>query len=229
MNESSRHVNGRTRVKVCGITREQDLAAAIAAGVDSVGLVFYPKSKRHLSLTQATELVEKIPAFVSVVALFLNPQQAEVEQVIDAIAPEILQFHGDESAAFCEQFGRRYIKGVAMGGSGSANASEYLQAARAAHPKCSGFLLDGHAPGEMGGSGLAFDWSNAPRASIPLIVAGGLTPDNVASAIAQMHPWAVDVSSGVEDAPGIKSAVKIHAFLAAVRAADQQTAVETGR
>lgn len=207
----------RTRVKICGITRAQDLHTAVAAGVDSIGLVFCARSPRNVSPQQARELVAQVPAFVSVTALFLNPDAALVDTVLSTVEPEILQFHGQESGDFCRSFGRRYIKAIAMGGQ-----SDELSVAQTHYPDACGFLLDSHAPGAMGGSGTTFDWTQVRAAGLPLILAGGLSPQNVGQAVEQVHPWAVDVSSGVEDAPGIKSAVKIHSFLAAVQAADAQ-------
>lgn len=205
----------RTRVKICGLTRSADIHAAVAAGADSIGLVFYARSARNLELQQAAALAREIPAFVSLTALLLNPDGALVEAVLREVKPEILQFHGQEEAAFCNSFGRRYIKAVAMGGS-----ADELARTCDSHPDASGYLLDSHAPGDMGGSGTAFDWSKIHHSTLPLILAGGLNPGNVGQAIEQVRPWAVDVSSGVEQAPGLKSADKINSFLAAVRAAD---------
>ncbi len=215
MNPLTGPAETRTRVKICGLTRSADVHAAVAAGVDSIGLVFYARSARNLELQQAAALAREIPAFVSLTALFLNPDSSLVEAVIRAVKPEILQFHGQEDADFCSSFGRRYLKAVAMGGSADELARTCEQ-----HPDACGYLLDSHAPGDMGGSGEPFDWSKIRQSSLPLILAGGLNPDNVGQAIDQVRPWAVDVSSGVEQAPGLKSADKIHSFLAAVRAAD---------
>ncbi|ORE86026.1 phosphoribosylanthranilate isomerase [Oceanococcus atlanticus] len=215
MNAHSDSVPDRTRVKVCGLTRAEDIEVAIAAGVDSIGLVFCERSPRHLEPQQARSLVRLIPAFVSVTALFLNPEKGLVAEVLDQVQPELLQFHGQEPASFCEAFGRRYIKAIAMGGQ-----DNELAYARQNYPRACGFLLDSHAPGAMGGSGKAFDWRHATAANLPLVLAGGLNPGNVGQAIEQVQPWAVDVSSGVEEAPGLKSAVKIKRFLAAVHAAD---------
>lgn len=221
-----RHVTGRTRVKICGIRRAEDLAAAIAAGADSVGLVFCEKSPRHLELAQARSLAVQIPAFVSLVALFLNPDAAQVQAVIQSIKPDLLQFHGQEDAGFCEQFDRRYLKAVALGG--TAAPQTVIQAQQAAHPQACGLILDSHQPGAIGGTGETFAWTDLNRIVAPLIVAGGLHPGNVAQAIRTMRPWAVDVSSGVEDAPGIKSAAKIADFILAVRAADAADTPPTG-
>ncbi len=215
MSPSPGTVGSRTRVKICGITRAADLHAAVDAGVDSIGLVFCERSPRNLDMPTARALAAQIPAFVSVTALFLNPQASLVDSVLEHVRPEVLQFHGQETSAFCEAFGRRYIKAIAMGGQ-----SNELASAREAHPQACGFLLDSHAPGAMGGSGETFDWDQIAVSQIPLILAGGLNPDNVTQAIRQVQPWAVDVSSGVEEAPGLKSPAKIQRFMAAVKAAD---------
>ncbi|MGJ8668656.1 MAG: phosphoribosylanthranilate isomerase [Oceanococcus sp.] len=205
----------RTRIKICGLSRPQDLQQAIDLGVDSVGLVFFSKSPRHLEIDQATALMAQIPAFVSAVALFLDPEADYVEQVLNRVKPDVLQFHGQENAEFCEQFGRRYVKAVAMQQQG-----DPLEQARKDYPNASGYLVDSHEPGGMGGRGLAFDWSRLSAQQARLILAGGLNPSNVQKAIEQLRPAAVDVSSGVEDSPGCKSAAKMTGFVAAVRAAD---------
>lgn len=214
----------RTRIKICGLTRPQDLHQAISLGVDSIGLVFCSKSARNLSLEAGAALAAEVPAFVSLVALFLNPDAQLVKQVQQHVKPEILQFHGAEEAAFCEQFGQRYIKAVAM-----QQAGDPLALARSQHPQASGLLVDSHAPGDLGGRGEAFDWSRLPGAAGRLILAGGLNGANVKTAITQVKPWAVDVSSGVEDSPGCKSAVKMDDFVAAVRAADSGDCAATGQ
>lgn len=208
----------RTRVKICGLRRPEDIDVAIEAGADSIGLVFCARSPRHLEPDLAAELVRRIPAFVSVVALFLDPQHSLVERVLQQVQPELLQFHGKEPAAFCTAFGRRYLKAVSMLDVDGDPLSEQ----RKAHPQACGFVLDSHAVGGIGGTGQRFDWNRVQDASRGLVLAGGLDADNVAEAITQLRPWAVDVSSGVEDAPGVKSAVKLRAFLNAVREADDR-------
>ena len=213
----------RTRIKICGLRRAADVQQAIDLGVDSIGLVFCEKSPRHLSLDEAAALMPLMPAFVSVVALFLNPEADYVEQVIARVKPDILQFHGQESAAFCEQFGRRYIKAVAMQQTG-----DPLEQGRLEHPHASGYLVDSHEPGGMGGRGETFDWSRLEGTQHSLILAGGLSASNVQAAVEQVRPWAVDVSSGVEDSPGCKSAAKMADFVAAVRAADGGLATTIG-
>jgi phosphoribosylanthranilate isomerase len=204
----------RTRVKICGITRPQDARAAAAAGADAVGLVFYPPSPRFLSVERAREIREAVPPFVQCVALFVNPDAAQVAQVIGRVHPAMLQFHGEESPAFCAQFGVPYVKAarVAQG----VDLLEYLRPFTAA----SGWLLDAHVE-EYGGVGASFDWSLVPESlERPLVLSGGLTIENVGGAVRRVRPWAVDVSSGVESAKGIKDAAKIAAFVAEVRNAD---------
>lgn len=205
----------RTRVKICGLTRVEDLEAAVSLGVDAVGLVFSPRSPRHLELDQARLLAARIPAFVTLVALFLDPPADMVASVLDAVQPELLQFHGAESPHFCTAFRRRYIKAIAMA------QPQRLAAELATHPDASGFVLDSHAPGERGGTGEVFDWKTMPAGRPGLILAGGLDAANVGGAIRARAPFGVDVSSGVESAPGHKSAARMADFIRAVREADQ--------
>ena len=198
----------RVRIKICGITRVVDAAVAARLGVDAVGLVFYPKSPRHVSVEQARELVAGLPAFVTVTALFLDPGREAVQQVLDKVRVELLQFHGVEPAEFCRSFGRPYIKAVPMGS--QADLTEYAQR----HAQAAALLLDSHATGHKGGTGVSFDWSAVPKVGgPPLILAGGLKPENVGTAIRIVQPYGVDVSSGVESAPGIKDADKMAAFV----------------
>lgn len=209
----------RTRIKFCGITRERDLEAAVRLGVDAVGLVFAAGSPRCLASERAARLRSAIPAFVCCVALFRNPSETEVRRAIDTVAPDLLQFHGEEPAEFCSRFGRPYVKAFAMRGAPPSAAL------LAAHTGAAGILLDGHGVGESGGQGRAFDWSRARRLSLPvLILAGGLTADTVGRAIVTARPYAVDVSSGIEAdptaAPGIKDFGRMKAFVAAVRETD---------
>lgn len=204
----------RTRVKICGITRPQDGVAAARAGADAIGLVFYPRSPRFLSVERAREIREALPPFVQAVALFVNADAAQVAQVIGRVHPSILQFHGEETPEFCAQFGVPFVKAcrVAPG----VDLLKYLRAFSSA----SGWLLDAHVE-EYGGVGATFDWSLVPEnLERPLVLSGGLTRDNVAIAVRRVRPWAVDVSSGVESAKGIKDAAKIAAFIAEVRNAD---------
>ncbi|HQS02057.1 MAG: hypothetical protein B7Y07_04765 [Halothiobacillus sp. 24-54-40] len=208
----------RTRVKICGLTRAQDISAAVGAGVDALGFVFVPASLRHVSLEQAAALFAEVPAFVQTVALFLDPAPSEVEAVIQGLSPDLLQFHGQESGRFCRQFSRPYIKALGID-LFTGDAVNRLPAVLADHPTARGFLLDSHASGALGGTGGTFDWSHWPKGQSHrnnFILAGGLTADNAQQAISTLHPYALDVSSGVEDAPGIKSARKIFEFMTQV-------------
>jgi len=210
----------RIRTKICGLTRAQDVAAAVAVGADAIGLVFYPSSKRAVTLQQAVHLRAAIPPFVSVVALFVNASTHDVQTVVDTVTPDLLQFHGDESPADCATFGRRYVKAFRVGAPGL-QTSRQIATACTAYPDAAGWLFDAHHPG-YGGSGLRFDLDllddvlRLPQCR-PAILAGGLTSGNVADAVSRTRPYAVDVSSGVEDAPGIKSAEKMQRFLHALR------------
>ncbi|BBP46381.1 N-(5'-phosphoribosyl)anthranilate isomerase [Thiosulfatimonas sediminis] len=198
----------RTRVKICGLTRVEDALVAIEAGADAIGLVFYEPSPRYVDIVTARAIAEKAPAFVTVTALFVNPDVAFVEQVLSAMRIDLLQFHGDESAAFCRQFGRNYIKAVPM------KADTDVQQIASEFYDCSGLLLDTYKPGVPGGTGEAFNWQLVPQTCAkPIILAGGLTPQNAAAAIVQTAPWALDVSGGVEASKGIKSADKISQFM----------------
>ncbi|MGK2924119.1 MAG: phosphoribosylanthranilate isomerase [Lysobacterales bacterium] len=211
-------MNG-TRVKICGVTRLQDLQAAVAAGADALGFVFTPRSRRFLELAAAAQLVAEVPAFVSRVGLFMDQDRAEVARVLERVPLSLLQFHGREDAAFCRQFGLPYMKAFGMASAEAPDgtmarevAAELTQAERD-YADAAALLLDSHGAGEPGGTGRPFDWAAVPRLSRPLVLAGGLTPDNVRAAVRAVRPWAVDVSSGVEDAPGIKCAQKMQAFI----------------
>ncbi|ARP81090.1 N-(5'-phosphoribosyl)anthranilate isomerase [Bordetella genomosp. 8] len=217
----------RTRVKICGMTRPEDIAVAVEAGADAVGLIFYPKSKRYVAVEQAARLRRAVPAFVDVVALFVNAADDDVKRVLDAVGPDLLQFHGDESPEACERFGHRYMKAFRVGGPGAETANELARTC-SGYRGAAGWLFDSYSAG-YGGSGLAFEHSmlrevQADRSSAPVILSGGLSPDNIHAAVATLRPYAVDVSSGVEASPGIKSAERIHAFVAAVRRADAERA-----
>jgi phosphoribosylanthranilate isomerase len=203
----------RTRVKICGITRVEDALAAAEAGADAIGLVFYAGSKRVVSLQQAQTIVASVPPFVTVVGLFVNAARNEIEAVLSAIPLGLLQFHGDESADYCSSFRRPFIKAVRM------KAGVDLDAASQGFDQAQGLLLDAWDAGSFGGTGQTFDWKNArpTAARSRIIVAGGLTPANVAEAISTARPWAVDVSSGVELAPGIKSAALMQSFISEVQ------------
>ncbi len=200
-----------TRVKICGITRPEDGRAAAACGADAIGLVFYEQSPRAVSIAQARKICEAMPPFVSIVALFVNPDAGQVAQVLGAVPIDLLQFHGTESPEFCGEFVRPYIKAIAM------QVGLDASAAMTTYPAAAGYLFDADLPATHGGGGIVFDWSKLPKKSLkPVILAGGLTPENVAAAIAQTNTYAVDVSSGVEIEKGIKSAAKIAAFMKGV-------------
>jgi phosphoribosylanthranilate isomerase len=203
----------RTRVKICGITRPADARAAAEAGADAIGLVFYPPSPRFLSLERAAEIRDALPPFVQTVALFVNPDAAQVAQVIGRIKPSLLQFHGEESPAFCDEFGLPYVKACRVkAGMRGGVLLEYLRN----FSRASAWLLDSHVA-EYGGVGERFDWSLVPaQRDRPVILSGGLEAGNVREAIRRVKPWGVDVSSGVESAKGIKDAAKIAAFIAEV-------------
>jgi phosphoribosylanthranilate isomerase len=209
----------RTRVKICGITRPIDAQAAARAGADAIGLVFYELSPRHVDLARAREICAALPPFVSVVGLFVNPRPGQVTALLEALPIDVLQFHGDESAPACEGFARPYIKAVAM------REGIEPQQIMAEHPCAAGFLFDAYQGEARGGGGEAFDWSKMPReAQRPLILAGGLNPDNVGEAIVATRPYALDVSSGVELAKGIKSRELIEAFMRGVQRGDAKRA-----
>jgi len=204
----------RTRVKVCGITRPADGVAAAQAGADAIGLVFYPKSPRYLSAERAIEIRDALPPFVQTVALFVNADPAQISQVMGRVKPAMLQFHGDETPEFCGQFGMPFVKACRI--RPGVDALQYLQP----FSRAAAWLVDSFVP-EYGGVGESFDWSLVPRGlARPLILSGGLDQKNVARAIQAVHPWGVDVSSGVESAKGVKDAGKMTAFVAEVRNAD---------
>ncbi len=207
----------RTRIKICGITREQDAAAAIAAGADALGLVFYAPSPRHVTPQRAAQLTAHLPAFVTKVGLFVNESAETVRSVLAQVPLDLLQFHGDEGAAYCSQFGKAWIKAARV--KPGLDLLEYASAFATA-PGASGLLLDADATG-YGGGGKTFDWSLIPASlPLPVILSGGLHPGNIAQAVRTVRPWAVDVSSGVEAVRGIKDAQKITEFIAGVRDAD---------
>jgi phosphoribosylanthranilate isomerase len=206
----------RTRVKICGITRCQDAQLAVDAGADAIGLVFYEKSPRFVSNEQAAEICNEIPAFVSRVALFKDAEQAFVESVLARVEIELLQFHGSETPGYCEQFDRPYIKAIGM--KGIEHDAGFLMSSAETFQSAKALLLDGHAPGEAGGSGESFDWAAISKIDTPVVLAGGLTVENVHQAINLVHPYAVDVSSGVERLPGIKDKEKLAAFMEQVKA-----------
>lgn len=202
----------RTRVKVCGITNIEDALAAAHAGADAIGLVFYAKSPRAVTAEQAAEIIAALPPFVTTVALFVDANADEVQQILQQVSIDLLQFHGDESPEFCVSFQRPYIKALRM-----QPGIDITQQANM-HPLALGILLDAWVPGVPGGTGQTFNWNNIPSLAQPLVLAGGLTPDNVQQAITQVNPWAVDVSGGLEMSKGRKDHAKVQAFMQAVNA-----------
>lgn len=202
------------RSKICGITRIEDALAAARAGADAIGLVFYSKSPRAVTAVQAKAIIAALPPFVTTVGLFVDATDAELTEILATVPLDVLQFHGDESPEFCSGYGRPYLKALRV------KPGDDVAAAMARYAEAAGILLDTYVEGVPGGTGEAFDWSLVPRdSSQPIILAGGLDAENVAAAIAQVRPYGVDVSGGVEQSKGIKDAGKIHAFVRAVRAA----------
>ena len=204
----------RTRIKFCGMTRPQDADAAVRLGADAIGLVLAPGSPRFIGLAQAAIIRRRLPPFVQAVALLRNASSDEVKRALDELQPDLLQFHGEETPAFCESFRHPYLRAVPMKGGADLGDWERRFAGAAA------LLLDAHGAGEQGGQGRAFDWG-AVRATRPYVLAGGLAPGNVGDAVRQLRPYAVDVSSGIEQAPGIKDEGKMQRFIEAVRQADE--------
>lgn len=198
----------KTRVKICGITRLEDALTAIEAGADALGFVFYPPSPRYIAPEKAAEIIAQLPPFVTTVALFVNEPEAEVRRIMALTQVDLLQFHGDENADYCQQFGRAWIKALRVRDADSLQQDlNQFHAARA-------ILLDSYRPGVPGGTGETFNWELIPAQSAQaIILAGGLTPENISTAVQQVKPYAVDVSGGVEASKGIKDPVKIHAFI----------------
>jgi phosphoribosylanthranilate isomerase len=211
-------MNERTRIKICGITREADLEAAVEAGADAVGFVLWPRSPRYISIERAAQLARRLPAFVMPVGLFVNASVDEIQAAKSAISQLLLQFHGDEAPSACDAAGHPYLRAARM-----AAGFDLLDFA-SQYPNAQAILLDAHVEG-YGGGGKVFDWSlippNVPR---PVVLSGGLHAGNVTEGILQVRPWAVDVSSGVEQAKGIKDAAAIRRFCEAVREADARIA-----
>lgn len=198
----------RTRVKICGITRVEDALAAARLGADAIGLVFYAKSPRAVNIPQAQAVARALPPFVTIVGLFVDAAPEEIRKVLTAVPLDLLQFHGNEAPQACRAYGLPYLKVIHM-----AEDTDMVSGARP-YDDAAGILVDTYVQGVPGGTGRSFDWSRLPAAlTCPLILAGGLNPDNVAAAVAQVRPWAVDVSGGVETAPGIKDAAKVAAFI----------------
>lgn len=202
------------RSKICGITRIEDALAAAEAGADAIGLVFYAKSPRAVDVRQARAIIAELPPFVTTVGLFVNASRCELNEILEVVPLDLLQFHGDETPADCEGYHRPWIKALRV------RPGDDLHAACQHYAGARGILLDTYVPGVPGGTGEAFDWSLVPASlSKPIILAGGLSANNVGQAIAQVRPYAVDVSGGVEQAKGIKDAAKIEAFMRAVKQA----------
>lgn len=208
-------MKNRTRVKICGITREQDARHAAGRGADSIGLVFHQPSSRVVEIEQALAIRRVLPPFVTVTALFLDETEDWIAQVVHRLRPDCLQFHGREPVEICEAWGIPYIKAIPMG-----STQDPLEYARG-YASAQGFLLDSNVAGRLGGSGDTFDWSTIPSSlDFPLLLAGGINPENVAEAITRVRPWGVDVSTGVEVAKGIKDAGLIDQFFREVRRGD---------
>ena len=206
----------RTRIKFCGLTRPGDVRLAVELGVDAMGFIFAKQSKRRLDDGQIEGLRQACSPLVTVIALFMDNTGVEVSSAIRVLSPNLLQFHGTENDTFCRSFGLPFIKSLPMG----EGALDPIQAIKR-YPSAAAFLLDGHRPGETGGRGEKFDWNIIPTLNKPFFLAGGLIPSNVAQAIKTSRPYAVDVSSGIESAPGIKDGEKMVQFVNEVRSADQ--------
>ena len=205
----------RTRIKFCGFTQAEDVTAAVALGVDAIGLVCYPPSKRAVEVAQVAELGALCPPMVTVTALFVDPEPEAVAAVLATGVVDLLQFHGTESAEFCRQFGRPWMKALSM------QPGLDLQQALLSYTEARGVLLDAWHPDLVGGTGEHFDWSRIPAdLASKIVLAGGLSPETVGAALRQVRPWAVDVSSGIESAPGIKDKSRMAAFVAAVQQAE---------
>ncbi|WMY92392.1 phosphoribosylanthranilate isomerase [Snodgrassella communis] len=201
----------KIRSKICGMTRVEDALLAARLGVDAIGLIFFAGSKRHVTLEQAQAIARAVPPFVTVVGLFVNASAAEVQEVLAHVPLDVLQFHGDECAEFCRQFQRPYIKAIRV-----RNTAD-IETAAATYTDARALLFDAAVAGQYGGTGQTFDWRLLPRQlNQPWILSGGLSPENIASAIRQSHAQAVDVSSGVEMAAGIKDGQKMQALIAAI-------------
>lgn len=206
---SPRHI--RVRIKICGITRPYDGLAAANAGADAIGLVFHPSSPRAVTVEQALDIVRALPPFVTCVGLFANQPEAVIRSTLDRVPLDLLQFHGEEPAAQCRRYGKPYLKALRV------RAGLDVRRLCALYEDAVGWLMDSFVPGKQGGTGVAFEWSLIPSGlGRPIVLAGGLTPDNVAQAIDCVHPYGVDVSGGVESAKGIKDEDKMHRFIRSV-------------
>lgn len=198
----------RTRVKICGFTRVEDAMAAASLGADAIGLVFYSPSPRHVNIEQAAAIAKSLPAFVSVVALFVDAEPAWIREVLTQVNIDCLQFHGDEPAEMCRLYAKPYIKAIRM-----RPDIDWVAIERHYHD-AAGLLLDAYHPGIQGGTGSGFDWDMIPKTSgLPIILAGGLSPDNAAEAVKRVRPYALDVSTGVEAGKGVKDVRKMAEFI----------------
>ena len=212
-----------TRIKICGITRVEDVLDTVRCGTDALGLVFYEKSPRYVSVQQAMHLTDVVFPFVTVVGLFVNATADTVRDVMQSVPLDVLQFHGDETAAFCEQFGKPYLKAIRVreGVDLVQCATDFVSA--------KGLILDAYVEGTLGGTGSSFDWALVPHdLPLPVILSGGLNIGNIGAAIRQVRPYAVDISSGVEISKGIKDAAKIDAFIHEVNKVDLQLSHRSG-
>jgi phosphoribosylanthranilate isomerase len=201
------------RVKICGITNVEDASAVVSAGGDAIGLVFYDKSPRNVSLEQAAEIARSVGPFCTVVGLFVDADKSFVERVLSQVGLHVLQFHGDETDEYCAQFQRPFYKALRM------KEDLDVEVAMAKFPSAIAILLDAYRPGIPGGTGETFDWQRVPQESTrPIILAGGLTPDNVSEAVAATQVYGVDVSGGVESQPALKDSDKVRAFIRRAKA-----------
>ena len=206
----------RTRVKICGFTQVSDAVTAAKLGVDAIGLVFYPPSPRHVSIEQATKIVDALPAFVNVVALFVDEKESKIRELISKVSIDCIQFHGDEAPADCRVYNKPYMKAIRM-----KPGLDVLEIAEQYHD-ASALLLDAYHPGIKGGSGNQFDWDLIPKdCSLPVVLAGGLQVDNIRQAIQSVRPYALDVSSGVESEKGVKDVAKMAAFIREINEGDR--------
>jgi phosphoribosylanthranilate isomerase len=206
----------RTRIKICGFTQVQDAVAAASLGVDAIGLVFYPPSPRYVSIEQAVEIVKALPAFVTVVALFVDEQEAQIREVLSRVSVDCIQFHGEESVEACRIYNKPYMKAIRM------KSGLDILAIAAQYQDATALLLDAYHPGIKGGSGSQFDWDLIPEhCSLPVVLAGGLHVNNVKRAVESVRPYALDVSSGVEVEKGIKNVAKMAAFIQAINESDR--------
>jgi phosphoribosylanthranilate isomerase len=201
----------KVRIKICGLTRNQDVQVAVAEGADALGFVLYAPSPRAVTAEQAASLIKHAPAFVTTVALFVDESAEEIYRALDVCSFDLLQFHGDESPEFCRQFNRPYMKAIRV------RSAEDIHRAVQQYPDTKALLLDAYVENLPGGTGQAFDWRLIPELSIPWVLAGGLNANNVADAVNQVKPFAVDVSGGVEASKGIKDVQKIKDFISEVR------------